>query len=646
MRAFVFFPALRLACLLFPLLGFPGPLLAEKIWTNSASGFWRDGTNWTGHSAPDITSFIRITNDNSKTVTIDASTPSTNLTVQKLTLSAPPGATNFLLLSSVNVTNPLIFQTGLELMDGAAIQITNSALQTLLTNDHINIDGLLQLDSGWIDFGGTTVTARVGRATSGTFTINGGTVYAGAMTVGGLTNSAGFLNLNGGTLLVSSFLSSGRNLSTTGSVAVLGGQLIVTNDDTRVGDDGWGKMVVSNATANLNNVQVGRDNMGTLTLQTGAVVQVMLDVVAGRFATGTGVVSVVGGQLVSAQTIFLDRGGYGELDLSAGVVQAGALLVAADTTNSIGATGLLSVSGGDLLLSTRLQVGSFGYSTGQVSIANGAVLVTNSGAAGVVAVSAGMLRLSGGGLTADSLLVTNPAGQLIFDGGTLTTKGTTVANGAPFVIGNGTAPATFFMNGGTHSFPNGLVISKNATLAGCGTIIGNIVNNGTISTNCGTVVGAPTITSAPQDQTVLPKGAATFNVTASGTAPMAYQWQGHGTNLPGATSSSLTLTNIQLSDAGLYNVVVTNQAGSVTSPSARLRVLEPVTFSFQARTGSTNAFSFTSISGLTYTLQYKDFITNAAWTDLLPSVTGTGGTILLRDTTATGPQRFYRVHTQ
>src|SRR5258708_38684532 len=114
-----------------------------------------------------------------------------------LKLNAPPGATNALLVSDAGKNNPLTFQTGLELTEGAALRITNSALLLQLTNDHVNIDGSFTLDSGSIDFGDTTVTARVGRATSGTFTINSGLVSAGAVTVGGLTNSSGILQMNG-----------------------------------------------------------------------------------------------------------------------------------------------------------------------------------------------------------------------------------------------------------------------------------------------------------------------------------------------------------------------------------------------------------------------------------------------------------------
>ena len=70
---------------------------------------------------------------------------------------------------------------------------------------------------------------------------------------------------------------------------------------------------------------------------------------------------------------------------------------------------------------------------------------------------------------------------------------------------------------------------------------------------------------------------ATFNVLASGTAPLSYQWY-YNTNtvLTNATNSILTLTNVQLSDAGGYSVVVTNAYGSATSAVAQLTVNLPV----------------------------------------------------------------------
>src|SRR5207253_9492955 len=44
--------------------------------------------------------------------------------------------------------------------------------------------------------------------------------------------------------------------------------------------------------------------------------------------------------------------------------------------------------------------------------------------------------------------------------------------------------ATLQLLGGTYSFANGLVISSNATVTGCGTIVGTISNSGTLATNC------------------------------------------------------------------------------------------------------------------------------------------------------------------
>src|SRR5439155_6585767 len=69
---------------------------------------------------------------------------------------------------------------------------------------------------------------------------------------------------------------------------------------------------------------------------------------------------------------------------------------------------------------------------------------------------------------------------------------------------------------------------------------------------------------------------ANFKVVAMGAQPLAYQWQVNGVDIPGATNSSLTLTNIQIADAGGYRVMVTNNYSAVTSSIASLTVLLPV----------------------------------------------------------------------
>ena len=69
-------------------------------------------------------------------------------------------------------------------------------------------------------------------------------------------------------------------------------------------------------------------------------------------------------------------------------------------------------------------------------------------------------------------------------------------------------------------------------------------------------------------------------MTATGTAPLSYQWLLGGTNISGANTNAYTRSNVQTNDAGNYSVVVTNIAGSVTSSVATLTVFvtNPVVF--------------------------------------------------------------------
>src|SRR5947208_1689619 len=84
---------------------------------------------------------------------------------------------------------------------------------------------------------------------------------------------------------------------------------------------------------------------------------------------------------------------------------------------------------------------------------------------------------------------------------------------------------------------------------------------------------APTITTQPASQTVTAGQTATFTVTATGTAPLSYQWQKNGTAISGATAASYTTPATMTSDSGAqFTVVVSNAVGSVTSNAAALTV--------------------------------------------------------------------------
>ncbi|HET7584386.1 MAG TPA: immunoglobulin domain-containing protein [Gemmatimonadaceae bacterium] len=84
---------------------------------------------------------------------------------------------------------------------------------------------------------------------------------------------------------------------------------------------------------------------------------------------------------------------------------------------------------------------------------------------------------------------------------------------------------------------------------------------------------APTITVQPHNVTVEAGSAASFQVTATGTAPLHYQWRRNGTAITGATSPTVDLGTVTASDnAAKFSVVVSNDAGSVTSNEATLTV--------------------------------------------------------------------------
>jgi hypothetical protein len=130
-------------------------------------------------------------------------------------------------------------------------------------------------------------------------------------------------------------------------------------------------------------------------------------------------------------------------------------------------------------------------------------------------------------------------------------------------------------------------------------------------------------------------GSVSFTVTASGTAPLSYQWQKDGANLAGQTSATLTLTGVTLSQAGDYAAVVSNVAGSVASAAASLVVVVPPRITVQPRSQSvlvgTNVTFSVEASG-TAPLSYQ-------WRfnlDDIPGATNSSLTLTTVETTRAG----------
>ena len=80
---------------------------------------------------------------------------------------------------------------------------------------------------------------------------------------------------------------------------------------------------------------------------------------------------------------------------------------------------------------------------------------------------------------------------------------------------------------------------------------------------------------APPNRTSSAGANITYAVTATGTAPLSYQWRLNGRVLAGATESFLNLSNVQPTHAGDYNVLVLNPAGSALSATVQLNVTTP-----------------------------------------------------------------------
>jgi hypothetical protein len=153
-------------------------------------------------------------------------------------------------------------------------------------------------------------------------------------------------------------------------------------------------------------------------------------------------------------------------------------------------------------------------------------------------------------------------------------------------------------------------------------VVANSYGSVTSTPSVLTVSSAPVITVQPLSQTNNAGTTVSFTVTATGTAPLAYQWQasngvGGYTNLSstgsfsGANTNTLTITSIADANALSYQVIITNSSGAVTSSPASLTVIDPPVIgsspaSQSVNVGSTVNFTVTTASGTApFTYQWQ-----------------------------------------
>jgi hypothetical protein len=99
--------------------------------------------------------------------------------------------------------------------------------------------------------------------------------------------------------------------------------------------------------------------------------------------------------------------------------------------------------------------------------------------------------------------------------------------------------------------------------------------------------GSPVIVQPPIGLTAYTGRSVTLQGVAAGAQPLSYQWLLNGTNVPGATNTSLVIPNVQAGSAGNYQLFVSNSLNTALSLAAPLTVITNNTLTFLAQpTGS------------------------------------------------------------
>lgn len=387
---------------------------------NDGTGKWETSGNWSLGNPSVNDAADLITNTGNNTITMDTTTagnPAT-MTISNLTLSA-----NTLQLTNAIATTFHILKQ-LVLSNNASLLITNSVV---LVDNIVDVDGRVSVASGQLIV--TNGASYVGFNSTGQIVLSNGTWLARDVIVGENAGSSGTLTIAGGTNLCSSFLTVGDQPSATGAVWLTGGQLVVTNTSSFLGNSGVANVAISNGTmlARTLTIASGIGSRGTLTVAGGTLSTLPSGAtiyVGGNSTTATGTVWVTGGTVTPGQMLI------GNLGVGQVTVSNGLLAVLSEIglgSLSIGGRGTLTAAGG-VVTAQSLTMGRFDCTaTGTVVVVGGNLYVTNAAHNAVMDVRSGTVTVSGGSLVVDTLVVTNSCGRFLHTGGTLSITTTNLA---------------------------------------------------------------------------------------------------------------------------------------------------------------------------------------------------------------------------
>ena len=152
------------------------------------------------------------------------------------------------------------------------------------------------------------------------------------------------------------------------------------------------------------------------------------------------------------------------------------------------------------------------------------------------------------------------------------------------IVAIGTPPLTYQWkkNGIDIAGASAATLSLSNVQTGDGGSYTVVVTNGagSVTSDQATLVvtpplSAPVITTQPVSQTVIVGANVSLTVAATGNPAPNFQWRKNGVSIAGATTDTLALSNVQLSDAGIYTVTAGNSSGTVESAPATLSVTSP-----------------------------------------------------------------------
>ena len=415
--------------------------------------------------------------------------------------------------------------------------------------------------SGTVGVAGTfTPGANSFTVTGSTMNFNGAAQTIPAFTYGNLTTSGSGAKTLGGNVTVGGALSLGAgSLADGGFVATVAGDL-----NNNVTHSGAGKILLSGGTTNhvltgagaFENLELSDTNSAVLNA-TNLVINGTLTLATGTIVTGTNRVIVA-----TAGNVSRTNGHV------AGSLQKS---ITSTLTNRVFEIGGATIYAPVTVILTNVTVaGTLTAST----TAGDHPAMTNSGLSSTRSVNR-YWSLTNSGITFNN--------------------SSAVFQFAASDIDAGADPTTFLVarrTSGTWTLPTvGTKTSTNIQALGL-TSFGDF--------QVGQSTNLPVITTQPQSQSITVGQNVTFTATAEGAAPLAYQWRFNGTNVSGATSTNLVITNAQSSNAGSYTIVVTNINGAETSSVALLTVLRASTTN--VLTSSTNPAPTSSNVTFTATL--------------------------------------------